>query len=143
MSRTALAIVVVLSSGLSLGERRASPLADPVAVVRAYVDDQNERDLNGMLRLVADTIEVREGLPNGPKVVAGGKQSREQFRAQIQKAFQSAPNARFEIVEVLAEGSIVVTKERATGLPSENGIGVAVYRVRQGRIDLLWLILTP
>ena len=54
---------------------------------------------------------------------------------------KSRPDARFEILEVISDDSVVMTKLRITGIPeSKSVIDLAMYVVRNGKIESLWVV---
>jgi hypothetical protein len=94
-----------------------------------------------MLTLVADPAEIHFGLSNPSPTGGVASENHSQLRARFTRIVKSLPNARTEVLEVISNGSVVVTKEHTTGLPGDGSdTGVAMYRVRSGKIDLLWLV---
>ena len=141
MYRQIMVSAVALVFYQTLAGCRSRAASDPVVVVRQYVAAQNEHDLGAMLTLLADPVDLHVGFPDAQGPVVALHLSGEQRRAQFEKAFQSQPSVRFQIVDILTEGAVVVTRERASGLPPETAaVGLCVYRVRGGRIDYMWVI---
>lgn len=137
---------LLLSSLLVLGApcpavAQASIPTDPVGVVREYIAAQNRGDVDRMLSLLADQVEIRVGLTNAELTSRALSENQSQLRVRFTRILQGVPNARTEVLELISDGSVVITKERTTGLPGDiSDTGLAIYRVRKGKIDTLWAV---
>jgi predicted ester cyclase len=112
-----------------------------VTVVQQYVSAQNAHDYNKMGTLVADSIETGTLFADHGVPAKTSKESRSQHLAQVTRVMTRFPRIRFEIISILSEGNIVVTRELFSG-GSEAGseIGVSLYRVNGGKIDYMLTI---
>ena len=113
---------------------------EPTAVVREYVAAQNRGDIERMLALVADRVEMRTGLSLPTMTQSTISENKTQLRRRFAQIARQAPQARTEITEVMTQGGVVITKERMTRLPDGTGSGIALYNVRAGKIESIWLI---
>jgi hypothetical protein len=114
---------------------------DPTAVVRDYVSAQNRGDIDRMLALVADQLELRTGLTTARISESTSSENKAQLRARFNQMNERFPQARSEILELMTQGGVVITKERMDGLPGGvSDTGIAMYRVRNGKIESIWLV---
>jgi hypothetical protein len=115
--------------------------AEPVTVVREYIAAQNRGDIDRMMSLLADQVVLRTGFVPGAAPETTRTQSNAELRNQFTQMLQRLPGARSEILEVITEGVVVITRERTTGLPNGGSdTGLAIYQVRNGKIDNLWIV---
>jgi hypothetical protein len=134
--------ILVLALLCSTAAHAQSRETDPLSVVRENVAAQSAHDLDRFLATFADTIEyhIQKTSPvrDSVNVVL-----HHELRSGYEQAFKDLPNMRFEILDAMVSGPLVVTTERVTGFPGYASLtGVAVYRVRNGRIDALWTFST-
>jgi hypothetical protein len=94
-----------------------------------------------MLSLLADQVEIRVGLTNAELISRALSENQSQLRVRFTRILQGLPNARTEVLELISDGSVVITKERTTGLLGDiSDTALAIYRVRHGKIDTLWAV---
>jgi hypothetical protein len=111
----------------------------PEAVVRANIAAENAHDVDRILATLAERVDFRIHM-------AGHADSTfaltsEQQRETYDRAVRLAPNVRFQILEQIVSGPVVVSREEISGL--EGGarqVGLTVYRVEHGRIVSLWIL---
>jgi hypothetical protein len=141
MRRFMLAPLLVLATPPMLLAQATSTPTDPVAVVREYIAAQNRGDVDRMLTLVGDPVEIRAGLTTAVLTSSALSENRMQLRTRFTRMIEGCPGAHSEILEVLTEGSVVVVKERMTGLPGGvSATGLTMYRVRNGKIESMWVV---
>jgi uncharacterized protein (TIGR02246 family) len=136
-----LALAIGSASGIDAqGVVQAMPQdTAPVAVVRAYVEAFNAKDLDGMMARVApDMVWLHV---SGDSLVVGGRGA-EAFRRLLDRYFREVPTARSELREARALGPWVTTHDRTRWSASPSGAGeqssVAVYEVRTGLVRRVW-----
>ncbi|MBB4637717.1 nuclear transport factor 2 family protein [Longimicrobium terrae] len=141
--RISLLALVLLCSTAAHAQSGAAPLTtDPLSVVRENVAAQSAHDLDRFLATFADTVEYHIQ-KTGPVRDSVNVVLHHELRSGYGQVFKDMPDTRFEILDEMVSGSIVVTTERITGFPGYASLtGVAVYRVRNGRIDALWTFST-
>jgi hypothetical protein len=138
MRRLLLSSMLVLAPIPALAQ--ASISTDPVGVVREYIAAQNRGDVDRMLSFFADQVQIRFGLTNAEVTSSAVSENQSQLRLRFTRIVQSVPKAQFEVLQIISDGSVVITKERTTGLPGDlSETGLAVYRVRNGKIEMLWI----
>jgi hypothetical protein len=65
------------------------------------------------------------------------------LRRTYERAVTAAPQSHFTVLSQIVSGSLVVSREEASGLPGGvREVGLAMYRVVQGRIVALWILNT-
>jgi hypothetical protein len=134
------AFVVLGASNLAFAQVKSIP-TEPVAVVREYIAAQNRGDINRMLSFLADRVEIRVGVTDAAVKSSAVAENPSQLRVRFSRIAQTVPNARTEVLELMSDGSLVITKERTTGLPGNSSdTGLAMYRVHNGKIDTLWAL---
>lgn len=130
-------LLVVAATGP--GFAQASNPLDPVGVVREYIAAQNRHDIDRMLSLLADQVEFRIGFSKA--TLTSASENHAQLRTRFTRMAENLPNARTEVLELISDGSVIMTKERTTGLPGGGSdTGLAMYRVRDGKIETLWVV---
>ncbi len=130
------ALLVAGNAAAALAQVASVP-TDPVGVVKEYIAAQNRHDVDRMLSLLADRVEIRIGLGATPST----SDTQSQMRERLTRIAQLAPNARTEVLDLITDGPVVMTRERTTGL-ADGGTetGLAIYRVRNGKIGILWVV---
>jgi hypothetical protein len=134
---------LVLGAGAVLAPRAAPAPSTAETVVREYVAAQNAHQLDKLGTLAADSLQVGYlfGATGGPGKMA--VESRAQHLALVSSAITRFPKIRFEIVSLVTEKNIVVTKENLTGGgPTGSQLGMSIYRVNGGRIDYIAIAAT-
>ena len=64
-------------------------------------------------------------------------------RRTYERAVSAAPNSHFTALEQIVSGPVIVSREEGSGLPGgAREIGLAMYRVEDGRIVGLWILNT-
>jgi hypothetical protein len=140
MRRLPLFLVVIAASPLTASAQVASSPTDPLNVVREYIAAQNRHDVDRMLSLVADPLEIRTGLTNA-SLTNALSEDRSHLRERLARIVAGFPDTHTDVLEVMTEGGVVVTRERTTGLPgNRSDTGLAMYRVRNGRIESFWIV---
>ena len=120
-----------------------SPGADPVALVRAYLDEMwNLHDLSVFDRFVAP--EVRYHGPRGPA------KGYDDYRRMAKAFFEGIPDLHFTVEEAVEAGGLVALRIRITGTHAGDWRGVPAtgrrvdvqgrpwFRVRDGRVVEVW-----
>jgi hypothetical protein len=139
--RSALLLLLVSASPSATLAQVTSSTTDPITVVREYIGAQNRGDVDKMLSLLAEQVEIRVGLTNATLATSALSENQAQLRTRFTRIVQNFPSARSEVLEVISEGSVVMTKERTTGLPGDcTDTGLAMYKVRNGRIEAMWVV---
>jgi hypothetical protein len=139
MSRFLIGFLMVLAAP-AIVVAQAPAQADSRAVVRGYIDAQNQRNVDRILSFFADQVEIRVGLTTAELTRSAMSENRTQLRTRFAQIIQNFPNARWEVLEVISDGSVAMTKERATGLGDGTDTGLAMYRVRNGKIEAMWVV---
>ena len=138
MHRVLLGLLLVVAA-TGPGFAQVSNPLDPVGVVPEYITAQNRHDIDRMLSLLADQVEFRIGLSKA--TLASASENHAQLRTRFTRIAENLPNARTEVLELISDGSVIMTKERTTGLPGGGSdTGLAMYRVRDGKIETLWVV---
>lgn len=109
---------------------------DPAEVVQAQVKAYNAHDIATFASCYADNVTVTD--LSGKRPVVSGVEALKKayaFLDKVPKAFH------VDIVERVVHGPVVIDKERVMGLPADKGQpeALAVYEVRNGKIQNLWL----
>ena len=140
MHRGVVGLLLTLAAPVA-ASAQAQDSANPVAIVREYIAAQNRGDVDRMLSLLADRVEIRVGLTNARLASSALSENQTELRARFTRVVQGFPGARSEILEAISDGSVVMTKERTSGLPAGNSeSGLAMYRVQNGKIHMLWAV---
>ncbi|HEU0015506.1 MAG TPA: nuclear transport factor 2 family protein [Longimicrobium sp.] len=107
--------------------------------VREHVAAQAAHDLPRVMAVMGDSLEVHTGTAG--RQPAAMVLDRAKVDGMYRGIFSRWPEQRIELMEIMASGEWVVTRERVTGmgLPGEPAEGMAVYRVHGGRIVGMWL----
>jgi hypothetical protein len=140
------ATTLLLLMALGATDARAQAVASvtprdttPIAVVRAYVEAFNAKDLDAMLAHVAPEMAWLN--VEGDSTTLGGR-GVDAFRRLLASYFREVPNARSELLEVRATGPWVTTHERTRWSTPTDGTGgqssVVVYEVRAGLVQRAW-----
>jgi|WetSurMetagenome_2_1015567.scaffolds.fasta_scaffold1412686_1 hypothetical protein len=138
MHRVLLSLLLIVAT-TGAGFAQASDPLDPVDVVREYIAAQNRHNIDRMLSLLADQVEFRSGLSKA--TLTSASENHAQLRTRFARIAEHLPNARTEVLELISDGSVVMTKERTTGLSGGGSdTGLAMYRVRDGKIETLWVV---
>lgn len=107
----------------------------PEDIVQQQVNAYNARDLEAFLDTYDSGIKLFE-YPDS--LTASGLQEMQQ---RYQKFFEDTPALHVEILNRITFGNYVIDKEKVTGLPDKQMIeAVAIYRVRDGKIDRVWFM---
>ena len=113
--------------------------ANKQLVRRLYEDVFNQHDLGALDDVLAPDI-----LDHSP--LEGQAPGREGFRQSVAKNKQRAPDMRFTIEEIIAEGKLVAVRQRMR-LPHEGKTlettGMGFFRCREGKIVEAWWTIKP
>jgi hypothetical protein len=140
MRHLPLCLLVIAASPFTAPAQVVTRAADPQTVVREYIAAQNRHDVDRMLSLVADPLEIRTGLSNA-SLANALSEDQSHLRERFARIVASFPGAHTDVLEVMTEGGVVVTRERTTGLPgNRSDTGLAMYRVQNGRIVSFWIV---
>lgn len=140
MHRGVVGLLLTLAAPVA-ASAQAQDSANPVAIVREYIAAQNRGDVDRMLSLLADRVEIRFGLTDARLASSASSENQGELRQRFTRIVQGFPGARSEILEVISDGSVVMTKERTSGLPGGGSdTGLAMYRVQNGKIHTLWAV---
>ena len=125
-----LATLLAASAGLA----QYSPEAD---VVSEHLAALSARNLDGVLRTLADTVELHvEG--SGGRGGANVVEAQPQLRLRYAGLLERYPNARYELIDLLSERELVVARELVT-IREVGIVRVTAYRVEDGRIRRMWV----
>lgn len=117
----------------------AQPDTGPAAVVRAYVDAFNAKDLDAMIAKVAPDLVWMQ--LSGDSLEVGGR-SADAFRQLLAGYVREVPAARSELQELHALGPWVTAHDQTRwNIDPASGDGqssIAVYEVRSERIQRIW-----
>lgn len=108
---------------------------DPEAVVRAYAEAATRHDLEGLLALYAP--DIRKYRFPGELASQGVEHNREVYI----RDFADNPDLKVRIVQTIALGDKVVSRDQVTGLADgKTSDEIAVYQVRDGQItDIVYV----
>ena len=104
--------------------------ADPV---QRQLDAYNAHDLERFVAEYADDVRVFR--PPASEPVLSGKAA---FAEHYAKNRFNLPALHARLVNRIVSGDTVVDHEEVTGLPGGNLAAVAVYKVVDGRIQVVW-----
>jgi hypothetical protein len=113
---------------------QATPESD---VVSEYLAALSARDVERVLATLADTLELHLEGSEG-RGAANLLEVTPQLRLRYTGLFEWYPGARYELLDLIGEGELVMAKELVT----IRGIGMVrltTYRVEAGRIRRLWI----
>ncbi|HET7551388.1 MAG TPA: hypothetical protein VFK04_08855 [Gemmatimonadaceae bacterium] len=92
-----------------------------------------------MLATLADSFQLHVLQASGHDSVRHMDRSAQ--RRSYQRAVTAAPESHFEVLSQIQSGPLVVNREVASGLPGgASEVGLAMYRVVNGRIAALWIL---
>ena len=118
---------------------RSNVTREPVDVVRAHIDAENAHDVERILATLADSFQLHVLHANGRDSVHYMDHSAQ--RRSYQRAVTAAPDSHFEVLSQIQSGPFVVNREEASGLPGgASEVGLAMYRIVNGRIATLWIL---
>jgi hypothetical protein len=81
-----------------------------------------------------DQVEMWAGLTSAQIGQSTRSENRVQFRVRSRQIVGRFPQAPSEILEGVAQGALLITKERMNGLPDgASDPGIAMYRVRNAK----------
>jgi predicted alpha/beta superfamily hydrolase len=103
-------------------------------VVQQQTDAYNRRDIDAYAAVYAPDARVFN-FPNEP-VLSG----REQIHTAFGASFVRSPGGRVTVLNQMEQGSYVFIQGRVSGVGPEPITGVAIYEVRDGRIQNTWLV---
>lgn len=114
----------------------SGPASSPAAqVVDAQVEAYNRHDLTAFLRLYAPNAAL---YLHPSEVVTRGA---EQLRARYRDQWRDNPNLRVEVESRMVQGNYVIDHEHSVGWADGQDVRVvAIYEVRNGRIQNVWFI---
>jgi hypothetical protein len=101
--------------------------------VQRQLDAYNARDLERFLSEYADDIVVYRPPAAAPAIV--GKAA---FAAHYANNRFNLPELHAQLLNRIVSGNIVVDQEQVTGLPGGVMAAIAVYQVRDGKIQAVW-----
>lgn len=111
----------------------------PAQIVQRQLNAYNERDLDRFAACYADDVVVGTLGPEGPAEWMRGK---DKLRARWGERFASSPELHCRIENRIVKGDTVIDHEFVTGVPGRDAThAVVVYRVKDGRIVSVWLVL--
>jgi hypothetical protein len=109
-------------------------------IVNSHLDAHNAHDIEGVLKTLADSVEMRVLNPNGGKEFHANV-DRNQQRSQFETAFRVNPKSSFQIISEIVSPSTVIVYETGKGFPDGNsGHGITLYRVSNGKISAIWIL---
>ena len=105
----------------------------PVEVVQRQLDAYNARDLAAFVATYSDDIRIFR-MPSSEPALSGKEQLAEFYAT---KRF-NVPALHAELLGRIATGNKVVDHERIRGIADKLVEAVAVYQVRDERIETVW-----
>ncbi len=105
----------------------------PVEVVQRQLDAYNARDLAAFVATYSDDIRIFR-MPSAEPALSGKEQLAEFYAT---KRF-NVPALHAELLGRIATGNKVVDHERIRGIADKLVEAVAVYQVRDDRIETVW-----
>ncbi len=142
--RPILALLLVLGACAAPAARNAAaPATDRAAVavspaeqvVQTQLEAYNRRDIDAFAATYAADVKIYD---HPAELMMSGV---DKLRENYGRFFASAPNLRATVTQRIVQGEYVIDYETVTGLP--DGVpmrAVAVYQVRNGRIQNIWFI---
>jgi hypothetical protein len=119
----------------------ASVPSEPGAVVRAHLEAENAHDVVRILATLADSVEMHVFGTSGRDSTF--VLNHDALRQTYERAVSAAPQSHLTALSQIVSGPLVVSREQASGLPGgAREVGLAMYRVAQGRIVALWILNT-
>lgn len=109
----------------------AEPSAEQNKALFAVVVNQilNQGDLALADALVAENVS-KDGAPLG----------REGFKAMVKEIRAKAPEARFAVADLVADGDRVIGRVTETGAPGEAASKIMIFRIRDGQVTETWTL---
>lgn len=101
--------------------------------VQRQLDAYNARDLERFLAEYADDVIVYRPPATEPAIVG-----KEALGAHYARNRFNLPELHARLLNRIVSGSIVVDQEQVTGVPGGVVAAVAVYQVKNGRIQAVW-----
>lgn len=119
----------------AMPEAAAVGVSPAEQVVQTQLEAYNRRDVDAFAATYAPDVRIY----NHPaELQLSGVDS---LRTDYARFFASAPNLRASVSKRIVQGEYVIDHETVTGLPNgERFQAVAVYQVRNGRIQNVWFI---
>lgn len=111
-------------------------MATPEQIVERQLEAFNARDMDGFVRLFAESVVIRD-LLDGRTIVRGI----DAFRRRYEEVFETRPLVQAELIGRLEIGSIVIDRERLTDgdeHPPEDAL--AIYEVKGGVVTRMWFV---
>ncbi len=113
----------------------ASAVSAAEAVVQAQLEAYNRRDVDAFAATYAPDVRIYD---HPDRLRMSGV---DQLRQTYAEFFAAAPGLRATVSRRIVQGDHVIDHETVTGLPGGARIqAVAVYQVRDGRIQNVWFI---
>lgn len=106
----------------------------PEQLVRRQVDAYNKRDLDAFLATYSPTIKIYD-FP-GKETMSG----LEEMRKAYGKLFAAFPDLKAESRKTIVQGETVIIQEEVTAKGNRLFLGVAIYRVKDGKIEAVWFV---
>ncbi len=114
----------------------------PEAVVRAYEDAANARNVDGLLDTTAETLDVRLYKSDGT-IQYQKSRSRLEQRNSFKEMLRLNPGSQSHTISLIVSGPVVIERAESTGLPGgASEIVLTAYRVLDGRITQMRILNT-
>jgi hypothetical protein len=115
----------------------ARTFAKPEEVIRQYAAAWNAGDLETFLALHSPDVRKHRRVDERFELTTQG---REVVREKYQPLFAKTPRVRVEIVALLAQGNIVVCRDRVSRADGPVSHELTMYEVRDGLIQNIWYL---
>lgn len=135
----ALLVLLLTAACAAAGTRSAAPVrgtSEAERVVQAQLEAYNRRDIDAFAATYAPDV-VLYTYPD--RVMSRGVDA---LRREYGEFFRQAPALNARIENRIVQGRFVIDREIVTGMPGQTAplTAVAIYEVRNGRIQNVWFI---
>ncbi len=129
-----LAVVSLLALLICAGSGQEARNDSPEAIVQKQVEAYNRHDLDAFLATYSPDIKLYD-FP-GKETLSG----LEAMRKSYGKLFAANPDLKANILTRIVQGDTVIDQEEVTAKGRRLILGVAIYRVKEGKIASVWFV---
>lgn len=128
-------LALFLAACASTPVMKTPDISEAERVVQVQLEAYNARDVEAFAATYADDVRIYD-YPDRLRY-----EGIDTLRARYGEAFRSGPDVRARISKRIVQGNFVIDHEHVTGRPDGVDVdAVAIYEVRNGRIQAVWFI---